>query len=93
MSPLPSTAVYVPGRRGRHTNGKGVYFGLKYSTVCALYGTNGTRVKIRYCTVNYGTVGRPVKLCFLSQTSFVLPTSNYFFYRVLRKGDGVLVKD
>ena len=25
LSPLPSTAVYVPGRRGRHTNGKGVY--------------------------------------------------------------------
>ena len=25
MSPLPSTAIYVPGRRGRHTNGNGVY--------------------------------------------------------------------
>ena len=25
LSSLPSTAVYVPGRRGRHTNGKGVF--------------------------------------------------------------------
>ena len=28
LSPLPSTAVFVPGRRGRHTNGKGVYVSL-----------------------------------------------------------------
>ena len=28
VSPLPSTAVYVPGRRGRHTNGNGVYQNL-----------------------------------------------------------------
>ena len=25
LSPLPSTAVYVPGWRGRHTNGNCVY--------------------------------------------------------------------
>ena len=24
VSPLPSTAVYIHGRRGRHTNGNGV---------------------------------------------------------------------
>ena len=24
LSPLPSTAVYVPGKRGHHTDGKGV---------------------------------------------------------------------
>ena len=26
VGPLPSTAVYIPGRRGRHTNGNGVYY-------------------------------------------------------------------
>ena len=25
LTTLPSTAVYVPGRRGSHTNGNGVY--------------------------------------------------------------------
>ena len=25
VGPLPSTAVYIPGRRGRHTNDNGVY--------------------------------------------------------------------
>ena len=28
LSPLPSTAVYVPGRRGRHTYGNGVFFSI-----------------------------------------------------------------
>ena len=32
VSPLPSTAVYIPGRRGRHTNGNGVLFYPLYDT-------------------------------------------------------------
>ena len=32
VSPLPSTAVYIPGRRGRHTNGNGVYFVVYHNT-------------------------------------------------------------
>ena len=31
VSSLPSTAVYIPGRRGRHTNGNGVYISQKMS--------------------------------------------------------------
>ena len=33
----------------------------RYRTFSVPYGTYGTRVKIRYCTVKYGTVGRPAE--------------------------------
>ena len=36
VGPLPSTAVYVPGRRGRHTNGNGVYIDLYFRHYLAM---------------------------------------------------------